>query len=481
MASVSCYLSRACLVLSLLVAMAGVRPAPAQDFDWLDEDLPEFVEDFGYEDADYDGPDLGVEAGARDGDCIRCRKELFGDCLGCRSHFQESGITYRGKLTQYFFGFNGGIPGAGDQFEYTGNSQNDFLFDLEKLGGPKAGRFVFSLENLFGEFGNISFRTGATAPPVLNSIFPTDPEANGVPRVTNMLYMQPVSERLILGVGKARMLGIADNNVFAGGDGSDQFLNMTFSANPLFASQLPYSTFAVSAIMPREWGNMMIHFVDPKDRSTDFFDLGDLFSQGFMMFGQIKVNTNFFCKPGEHHIGGYYKNVDLPDIRFSPRPPNYPYPPATPGVPTKPETYTIWYGFDQYVAVLGTPNAKGETVGWGIFGRAGISDGGVGNPNFNAWHVSGGIGGDSPLRCRLGKGDRFGIGYGYTGTSNAWGPIPISLFGPRDLQAFEAYYRYQVTPAISISPDVQWVKGLKGGLTGGDDAFVYGLRMNMKL
>jgi carbohydrate-selective porin OprB len=116
-----------------------------------------------------------------------------------------------------------------------------------------------------------------------------------------------------------------------------------------------------------------------------------------------------------------------------------------------------------------------------LFGRAGISDDGGGNPNFKGWHVSCGLGGDSPFYGRRDKHDRWGIAYGFTASSTAWGAIPTTLFGPRDSQVFEAYYRYQITPAISVTPDLQWVRGTLGGLTGGDDAFVYGLRLNMTL
>ena len=126
-------------------------------------------------------------------------------------------------------------------------------------------------------------------------------------------------------------------------------------------------------------------------------------------------------------------------------------------------------------------DARGKAEGWGLFGRAGISDDGTGNPNFQAWHVSGGIGGDSPLRFRRGKRDRFGIGYRYTATSMEWGAIPRALFGPRDSQIVEAYYRYQMTPAIDLSPDIQWVRGDLGGLTDGDGAIVAGIRLNMIL
>jgi porin len=515
------YVRSICLALSLLTT-AGLHFASAQDYDWSDEDLPEWLEDLGYEDADYDRPvtDSVFEPG--DGargmssaggvgqttptptpnpygsccDCLMCRPTLTGDWHGRRLCLQQRGFIYRARVTQFFFGVAGGIEepvpapfaalgiAGGDTFEYTGNSQHDFLFDLEKCGGPKASRFVVTLENIWGRWANVSLETGATAPPTFNALFPVDPAANGVPRVTNFLYVQPVSERLILSVGKARLVGTADRNIFAGGDGSDQFLNQTFIANPLFIQQLVLSTFAVGAVMPQEWGNIAISVIDPVERSTDFFDLGDLFANGMLLLGQIRVNTNFFDKPGEHHIGGIYKNVDLLDLTFTPVPPTYPYPPAPPGTPkffTNPETYTIFYGFDQYIGVFGAPDARGGAPGWGFFGRAGISDDGSGNPNFKGWHVSGGIGGDSLLRHRRDKGDRFGIAYGFTGSATAWGPLPRTLFGPRDSQAFEAYYRYHVTPAISISPNLQWVRGSLGGLTDGDDAFVYGFRMNMKL
>ena len=499
---------KSCLALVLLLLTAAFGSVAAQDYDWSDEDLPEWLEDMGYEDADYDGPDMVAangasaagstanQSGRRRGhkcSCIHCRDQLTGDWHGCRTCLAQNGIMYRGRVTQFFFGVAGGIQGpipppfaalgiaGGDTFEYTGNSQHDLLFDLEKFGGPKAGRFVATLENIWGQWGNVSLETGATAPPIFNALFPIDPAANGVPRVTNFLYVQPLSERLIISVGKTRLVGIADKNIFAGGDGSDQFLNQTFVANPLILQQMAFSSFAVGAVMPREWGRMGITVIDTKDRSQDFFDLGDLFADGMVLVGQIRVNTNFFGKPGEHHLGGNYKRSDLLDLRFSPLPPPYPYPPAPTGFATKSDTYTIFYGFDQYIDVFGKAEGLGGAPGWGLFGRAGISDGGSGNPNFKGWHVSSGLGGDSPICGRRDKHDRWGIAYGFTASTTAWGVIPTTLFGPRDSQAFEAFYRYQITPAISVTPDLQWVQGTLGGLTGGDDAFIYGLRLNMKL
>ncbi|MFN0052515.1 MAG: carbohydrate porin [Planctomycetales bacterium] len=155
--------------------------------------------------------------------------------------------------------------------------------------------------------------------------------------------------------------------------------------------------------------------------------------------------------------------------------------PGTPQFQTLPSSYTIVYGFDQYVTTYGPPTKLGHSPGWGVFGRAGIADGATGNPNFSAWHVSAGIGGESPLRARRDKGDRFGIGYGYTGISTESGAIPQALFGPRDGQVFEAYYSWQATPAIAVSPDFQWIRGSLSRQTEGNDAFVFGMRLNVRL
>jgi hypothetical protein len=173
------------------------------------------------------------------------------------------------------------------------------------------------------------------------------------------------------------------------------------------------------------------------------------------------------------------------DLQFSTVPPEYPYPPSNPYPPLPPtfasksDASILYYGFDQYLEVFEGSGAIPR--GWGLFGRAGIADGGTGNPNFFAWNAQLGLGGDSLLCERRDKGDRWGVGYNYTATSSEWGPVPTALFGPRADQAVELYYRYHLTPYIQITPDVQWVSGVLGGLTNGDDAVVAGIRMNIIL
>jgi len=43
------------------------------------------------------------------------------------------------------------------------------------------------------------------------------------------------------------------------------------------------------------------------------------------------------------------------------------------------------------------------------------------------------------------------------------------------------FYKFQLTPSVSLTPDIQWVRGSYGGLTNGDDALVFGTRMNINL
>jgi porin len=114
--------------------------------------------------------------------------------------------------------------------------------------------------------------------------------------------------------------------------------------------------------------------------------------------------------------------------------------------------------------------------GWGLFGRASISDG---NPTPFDFFLSAGVGGDT----RLGndRGDTFGIGWYYTGVSDEFGPIPRALFGPRDGTGVELYYKFQFTPWLAVTPDMQFIRPGFSNFTSGDDALIFGIRVNVNL
>ena len=100
---------------------AEQEDATGQDDDYLGGDVPEWLEDYGYEDTHDDAPapkaaNQGVSKGGSPGkgasasrkcDCIKCRNKLTGDWGGFRSSLQQEGIAYRGRVTQYGFGVGG--------------------------------------------------------------------------------------------------------------------------------------------------------------------------------------------------------------------------------------------------------------------------------------------------------------------------------------------------------------------------------------
>ncbi len=402
---------------------------------------------------------------------------LTGDWHGVRSQLEESGIKFAGRSTQFGFGVAGGVNGPvapplapGDTFKYTGRGEYDLIFDLEKFGGLPRGTLLVRAEHWYGEYGNVSLNTGAFAPPVFAAATPPAPNNPGVPYITNFVFTQPLSKELILYAGKKDVLGAADQDAFAGGDGTEQFLNQAFVANPAFLLGLPYTSFTAGAVMPRDWGVMKAFVYDPQDRTREFLVLDDMFSKGVIVGGEIKVNTKFFGKTGDQHIGAMWKHVALTDLSFAEPPPGAYPEPTVPGFPTLNDSYTIYYGFDQYLVQF----SDDPTRGYGLFGRASISDG---NPTPVRYFLSAGLGGYSPIGRT--RGDTFGLGWYFVGASNEFGPIPQAIFGPQNGTAVEAYYNFQVTPFLNVTPDIQYIHPEAGAVA--TDSVVYGVRVHMKL
>ena len=193
-----------------------------------------------------EGGQYGVSG---DCNCLGTRLTLTGDWCGYRTCLQQSGVTFAGRSTHFAFGIDGGIDsplaadllplGMGDTFKYTGRGEYDLIFDLEKFGGLPYGRLLVRAEHWYGEFGNVSLHTGALTPAVFPALLPPVMDGEGVPYITNFLFTQPLSEKLIVFAGKKDVLGAADQDIFAGGDGTSQFSNQAFIANPAFLLALP--------------------------------------------------------------------------------------------------------------------------------------------------------------------------------------------------------------------------------------------------
>ncbi len=423
------------------------------------------------------GEGTGVPIGNSDDD-FWTRSTLTGDWGGLRSSLQKSGITFAGRSTQFAFGIDGGINtppppplALGNTFKYTGRGEYDMLLDLEKFGGMPKGTLLVRAENWYGQYANVSANSGAFAPTIFPAALPpANPDNPGIPYLTNFLYTQPLSKNLVVFAGKKDVLGAADQDIFAGGDGTNQFINQALIANPSFLLGLPYSSYTAGFVSPQKWGNFKGYIWDPSDYTKQGLPVNNLFSKGIIVGGEVSLNTNFFDMRGEHHIGGIWKHKPLDNLAFNEPPPGVYPEPTTPGSPTLNNSYTIYYGFDQYLVQFANTKDKG----WGLFGRASISDG---NPTPVRYFLSAGIGGDSPVR--QGKGDKFGVGWYYVGASNQFGPIPRAVFGPTDGSGLELYYNIQINPWMNITPDIQFIQPGMNRIA--EDSFVYGIRANLTL
>ena len=123
--------------------------------------------------------------------------------------------------------------------------------------------------------------------------------------------------------------------------------------------------------------------------------------------------------------------------------------------------------FDQYLVV----DPCNPDRGWGLFGRAALSDG---NPNAIHWFASLGVGGNSPICCR--DQDTFGIGWYYIGLSNELGQI-ANLLQPRDETGLELYYTVAISDRFDLTADVQVIEPAIG--RGTNTALVAGVRANI--
>ena len=216
---------------------------------------------------------------------------LTGGWFGKRSSLQESGVIFRGTVTQFAFGVAGGINnpavppilGQGDTFKYTGRGEYDLIFDLEKFGGLPRGKLLVGTQHWWGQFGNVSLNTGALTPAIFPATLPPKPNDAGDLFLTDFLFTQPLSEKLVVFAGKKNVVGTADQDIFAGGDGTDQFLNQAFIANPAYLLALPYSSFTAGVAMPRDWGLATVYVWDPRDRTGTGLDLDGLFSDGIIV------------------------------------------------------------------------------------------------------------------------------------------------------------------------------------------------------
>jgi porin len=397
--------------------------------------------------------------------CLWERPKLGGSLCGLRYCLAENGVLFDADLVQVYQGVSS--EGLNTTFKYGGHADYVLNVDMDKAAGLKGLFFKMRTETLFGEalgFGD----TATILPPSLITNLPR-PEENET-AITNFLFTQFFSESFGVFFGKMDTLD-GDANAFAHGRGKDQFMNSSLVFNPIGARTVPYSTLGVGFVILQERQPIFtFSVVDPVDSATTSgFD--SLYEDGVTLAAELRLPTNFFCLPGHQLFGAMWSSRDFAAVEQDPRVllPIVGIPSPIP-IAEKDDSWAFTYNFDQYLAV----DPCDPTRGWGVFGRAGISDG---NPNPLEWFVSAGIGGSSPICGR--ERDTFGIGYFHLAATDEFGPALGSLFG--DTDGVELFYNVEVTPWFHLTADLQIIdQGFEGapalGVKDPDPAVIVGLR-----
>ena len=378
--------------------------------------------------------------------------QLTGDWGGARTNLTDHGITFSGSLTQFYQGVTSG--GREQKFEYNGHGDYVLDFDFGKMDVQEGLLLRLRAEHRFGD--TINAATGLLLPPSMLSDLPDTTTEDLV--LTNVLFTQFLSESFAVFFGKLDTLSNR-TNAFADGRGDDRFMNGSLVFPSTSIATVPYSTLGAGFILFEEqFPVFQFSVLNARDTiTTSGFD--ELFENGVSLAGQLNVPTNFAELPGLHSFGATWNSQDFVALGQDPRVLIGEVP-----IAEKTGSWNFYWSGHQYLHLYPCKSQKG----WGVFGKAGISDG---NPNLLEYFLNFGIGGDSPLRGRAA--DTFGVGWFYNGLSDERGVIARQFLGLQDETGVELFYNIAVTPSFHLTPDLQIVEPAFGAA---DTAVIFGLR-----
>jgi len=377
---------------------------------------------------------------------------LLGGRDGFRERLADAGLTILADNTGFFIG---NATGGFDQaFDYAGHGDYCLLADGEKLGVRDGLHLKLRAEHRYGQtiVGNV----GCFISPTLIADLPV--YGSEEVYLTNVLFTQELTDAWSVFAGKMDTLD-GDMNAFAHGRGKTQFSNMGFVFNPIVGATVPYSTLGTGIVFHPDDGPMLMVTVLNATDTTGTSGFETLFRDGVLLSAAVRVPTNWFDRPGHQLLGGTWNSRTYTSIAEA----YIPYPDvATPSING---SWCLYWNFDHFLFV----DPADASRGWGPFGRVGIADEET-SPIGGFFSL--GVGGHVPGRMR--RADTFGIGWYYAATSPRIGTLITSQFGPiGDGQGVECFYNHAVTPAIRITPDLQYVVP---ALRSAEPALIVGVR-----
>lgn len=381
------------------------------------------------------------------------RSALLGSFDGQRQELANQGITLDGNLTQVDQGVVSGGRESGE--DYMGRGEVNLNLDTAKMGLWPGGLITITGEGNFGH--SLNKKTGTLLGVNANDLFPQEENSFVIPNAT---YTQFLSKKFGIAVGKFATVTstTGDMNEFAHGKGSEQFMNPNFNLNPVIALTVPYSTLGLTGIyIPNEDLILTLGVLDPHGE-PDKSGFSDFFENGATIASEARLTTDFFDMTGHQLLGFTYSTSDYVDL--DQRAANLIFP----GLPIQQAdgSWSVTWNADQYFY----QPVQGQDRGAGVFARYGMSDGDA-NPIANFASI--GLGAKGLIDGR--EHDRFGLGLFRSWTADN---RITDQAGFGDSQGMETYYEYAVTPAVHLTPSLQWVEPSQQRV---DSSWILGLRM----
>ncbi len=370
------------------------------------------------------------------------------------------GINLDLWLTQFYQGLTRG-DGEKD-WQYGGKGDIIANVDLHKLFGLWSGLSVnVHQEFLYGE--DVNSQGDGTLLPVNTAL--GFPRLGGFEEDTSIVVTQRFGNRAALSFGKFNMLDPASRRPIVGGGGLDTFQHLGVAA-PVSGVTPPYLVGASLSLFAKPI-SFSLFVYDPRN-AQDFDVVADPFSEATTWSLTGTLPTRIGGLDGSHSVHGVYSSeegVDLNDIPQLALPPE-----LRDDVGTKQGYWYLSYSFHQYF----WQSSVDPTKGWGVFGKAAISDGNP-NPFLGHWYI--GLGGNSFLPNRIE--DRWGVVYfNYRLSDDLRAAARNDLgFEFEDEQGVEAYYNLAVTPWLRVTGNVEVINPFPGNR---DTAVFTGVRSQVR-
>jgi len=396
---------------------------------------------------------------------------LTGDWGGGRTWLKDRGVEFSIDFTNTVQSVMSG--GFDETARYLGSTEMIMDVDGEKVGLWPGCFFRVAAKGRFGR--NVLEQAGTFIPVNNDAVFPADldHENEDVLALTEVNVTQFLSSWFGIFAGLMNTT-TGDANDFAGfARSKEHFQNLSFLLSPVSMRIVPNVTLGGGIVLiPSEKVVGTLTFMDTEESAgSNPFNT----DEGITMATEWTVNHDVQNLPARHVLTfalGY--DQDFFQLGSEPR---LEFPPGG-GLPrlkfsTKDESWAFWY--NGQLAFRTYPDDEERQSGF--FLRFGYADD---KTNPIEWNIAGGVGGVGLFDSR--PRDRYGIGLFHIEPSDKF---PLPLLGIQEETGLEMFYNFQLTPAIALTFDLQYVDtGLGNGLLvtdTPDNPWVGGIRLRFVL